>query len=57
MNSLFIRGGDPLLAATLRKKTKAAQKSTDPFVLEILRKHVGLEKEKCFMQEYDNLNR
>jgi len=56
MNSLFIRGVDPLLVATIRQKAKVAQKSTNQFVLEILCKHVGLEKEKCFMQEYDNLD-
>ncbi len=56
MSSLSIRGVDPQLAEILKQKAKEVQKSTNQFVLEILRKHVGLEKEKRFTQEYDDLD-
>ncbi len=56
MSSLSIRGVDPQLAEILKQKAKGVQKSTNQLVLEILRKHVGLEKEKRFTQEYDDLD-
>jgi len=56
MSSLSIRGVDPQLAATLKQQAKASQKSLNQFVLETLRKHVGLEKEKRFTKEYDDLD-
>ncbi len=56
MSSLSIRGVDSQLAEILKQKAKEVQKSTNQFVLEILRKHVGLEKEKRFTQEYDDLD-
>ena len=56
MGSLSIRGVDKLLSATLKKQAQAAQKSVNQFVLEALRKRVGLDKEKRFTREYDDLN-
>ena len=56
MSSLSIRGVDSQLAEILKQKAKEVQKSTNQLVLEILRKHVGLEKEKRFTQEYDDLD-
>ncbi len=56
MGSLSIRGIDKHLSATLKKQALAAQKSVNQFVLEILRKRVGLDKEKRFTREYDDLN-
>jgi len=56
VSSLSIRGIDPELAETLKRKAKGTQKSINQFVLEILRKHVGLEKERRFTQEYDDLD-
>ena len=56
MSSLSIRGVDPQLAATLKKQAKASQKSINQFVLETLRKHFGLDKEKQFTREYTDLD-
>ena len=56
MSSLSIRGVEPQLAATLKQQAGASQKSINQFVLDTLRKHVGLEKEKRFTREYDDLD-
>ena len=56
MGSLSIRGVDDQLSALLKQKAAAAQKSVNQFVLETLRKYVGLEKEKRFTLEYHDLD-
>ncbi len=56
MSSLSIRGVDPQLADILKKQAKKSQKSVNQFVLEILRQHLGLTKEKHFTKEYDDLD-
>ncbi len=56
MSSLSIRGVDPQLAATLKQQAGASQKSINQFVLDTLRKHVGLDKEKRFTREYNDLD-
>lgn len=56
MSSLSIRGVDPQLATILKKQAKASQKSLNQFVLETLRRHTGLDKEKKFTKEYDDLD-
>lgn len=56
MNSLSIRDVDPQLAAILEEKARKSQKSIDQLVVEILRQHVGLMKEKRFTREYDDLD-
>jgi len=56
MSSLSIRGVDPQLATILREQAKKSQKSINQFVLETLRQHVGLMKEKHFTREYDDLD-
>lgn len=56
MRSLSIRGVDEQLATTLKQRAKESKKSINQFILETLRKHVGLEKEKHFTKEYDDLD-
>jgi len=56
MSSLSIRGVDPQLAAILKEQAKKSQKSVNQFVLETLRQHLGLTKEKRFTREYDDLD-
>ena len=56
MGSISIRGVDEQLAALLKQQAITAQKSVNQFILEMLRKHVGLDKEKKFTQEYHDLN-
>ena len=56
MKSLSIRGVDSHLAEMLKEKARGSKKSVNQFVLELLRKHVGLEKEKRFTQVYSDLD-
>jgi hypothetical protein len=56
MGSLSIRGVDENLATLLKEQAQAAQKSVNQFVLEALKKQVGLEKEKRFTRQYYDLD-
>jgi len=56
MKSLSVRGIDVQLAAILKKRAGESKKSVNQFVLEVLRKHVGLEKEKRFTRVYSDLD-
>lgn len=56
MASLSIRGVDEQLSAILKQKARASKKSLNQLVLDILRQHAGLEKEKRFTREYDDLD-
>ncbi len=56
MGSLSIRGVDNQLATLLKEKAVIAQKSVNQLVLEMLRKHVGLEKPKRYTAQYDDLD-
>lgn len=56
MGSISIRGVDEQLAALLKQQAITAQKSVNQLILEMLKKHVGLDKEKKFTQEYHDLD-
>ena len=56
MASLSIQSIDEQLAALLKQRTAAARKSVSQFVLDTLRQHLGLEKEKRFTAEHDDLD-
>jgi hypothetical protein len=56
MGSISIRGVDEQLAALLKQQAITAQKSVNQLILEMLRKHVGIDKEKKFTQEYHDLD-
>ncbi len=56
MKSLSIRGVDPQLATMLKQKAGESKKSVNQFVIEILRKQVGLEKEKRFTKKHTDLD-
>jgi len=56
MGSLSIRGVDSSLADLLKEKASIANKSVNQFVLEMLKKHVGLEKSKRYTARYDDLD-
>jgi plasmid stability protein len=56
MGSISIRGVDEQLASLLKQQAVTAHKSVNQFILETLRKHVGLDKEKKFTQEYHDLD-
>ena len=56
MGSLSVRGVDEELADLLKKRAKESDKSVNQLVVEILRKSVGLEKEKRFTQIHTDLD-
>ena len=56
MRSLSIQGIDERLAVQLRQQAKKARKSLNQFVLDALKKHVGLEQEKKSVREYTDLD-
>lgn len=56
MGSLSIRGVDDELARLLKKEAASAEKSVNQYVLETLRKEVGLVKRKRFTRQYHDLD-
>ena len=56
MGSISIRGMDDELAALLKEAASSEKKSVNQFVLETLKKQVGLTKEKRFSQEWHDLD-
>lgn len=56
MGSLSIRGVDENLAVLLKEAASFEHKSVNQFVLEIIKKQVGIQKEKRFTQEWHDLD-
>ena len=56
MKSISIRGVDDQLASLLKAEAKAARKSVNQFVLELLKRQVGLEKKKRYTHVYYDLD-
>jgi hypothetical protein len=52
MKSIALNGIDEQLSALLKQRAAQAQKSIDQFIVDTLKKHLGLEQEK----EYDDLD-
>ncbi len=56
MKSISIRGVDDQLDSLLKAEAKAARKSVNQFVLETLKKQVGLVKKKRYTHVYYDLD-
>lgn len=56
MKSISIQGIDEQLSALLQQQAAAARKSVSQFILDTLRTQLGLEKEKKFTKEHDDLD-
>jgi plasmid stability protein len=56
MGSLSIRGVDEELAALLKEAAAVEQKSVNSIVLSVLKKHLGVAKEKRFTQDWHDLD-
>ena len=56
MKNMTLRGLDLQLADKLRQAAKQEGKSVNQFVLEILRKRLGLEKEKRFSDVHHDMD-
>ena len=56
MKSLSIRGLDNELSERLKKIASAEQKSVNQFVIDTLKQHLGLMKNKRFTQSFHDLD-
>jgi len=56
MGSISIQGVDEQLTALLKQQAAKARTSVNQFILDTLKKHVGLAKENKFSKEYDDLD-
>jgi hypothetical protein len=56
MGALSIRGVDEQLSTLLKQQASVSKKSVNQFILEVLRRQVGLDKVKRFTREYDDLD-
>ena len=56
MKSISLRGIDEELALRLKQEAEAARKSLNQYVLETIKRHVGLENERQFTRVYHDLD-
>lgn len=56
MKSISIQGIDEQLSVLLKQQAATARKSVNQFILDTLKKHLGLEKEKKFTAEHCDLD-
>jgi len=56
MKAITIRGIDPELAEKLKQVAALRGKSTNRLILEMIRKELGLEKEKKYSRRYNDLD-
>ncbi len=56
MKAITIRDIDPEVATKLKHKAMEQNKSMNQLVLELIKKNLGLEKDKVYTREYDDLD-
>lgn len=56
MKTLTVRGIDPLLSQKLKEIARQEGKSINQLVLDAIKQHFGLEKEKKFTRIYHDLD-
>jgi hypothetical protein len=56
MKSMTIRGLEPSLIDKLKKNAKKQDKSLNQFVIDTLKRQMGMKKEKKFTAEYHDLD-
>ena len=56
MKSISIQDIDEQLSALLKQQAATARKSVNQFILDMLRKQLGLKKERKFTAEYNDLD-
>ena len=56
MKAITIRGIDPNVDTRLKQTASEQGKSVNQLILEIIRKSLGMEKEKTFSREYSDLD-
>jgi len=56
MKTLTIRGLDDRLTSLLKKQAAATHQSVNQFVLDVLKRQLGLDKKKRFTEEFHDLD-
>ncbi len=56
MKAVTIRGVEPEVSAMLKQIAKKQGKSVNYLMLELIKKGLGLQKEKKFSRQYDDLD-
>lgn len=56
MKAVTIRGVEPEVSAMLKQTAKEQGKSVNYLMLELIKKGLGLQKEKKFSRQYDDLD-
>ncbi len=56
MKAVTIRGIEPEIAEILKRTAKKQGKSVNCLMLELIKKGLGLQKEKKFSRQYDDLD-
>jgi len=56
MKTMTIRGLDPSLIDKMKESAKKQNKSLNQFVIDTLRQHMGMQKEKKFTAVYHDLD-
>ena len=56
MKTMTIRGIEPALIDKLKENAKKQDKSLNQFVIDTLKQHMGMKKEKKFTAEYHDLD-
>ncbi|MFP4000148.1 MAG: antitoxin [Desulfobacterales bacterium] len=56
MKSITLRGIDSETSEKLKQKAKNQGKSTNKLILEMIRKQLGIEKEKTYSRKYSDLD-
>jgi len=56
LKTMTIRGVDPSVSAKLKSKAAEQGKSVNQMTIELIKKGLGLEKEKVYSRQYDDLD-
>ena len=56
MKTMTIRGLEPFLVDKLKENAKKQNKSLNQFVIDMLKQHMGMQKEKKYTAEYHDLD-
>jgi len=56
MKAITIRGIEPIVAEKLKQTAAKHNKSLNQLVLEFIKKNLGMEKEKKYSRDYDDLD-
>ncbi|MCF8112023.1 MAG: antitoxin [Desulfobacteraceae bacterium] len=56
MKAITLRGIDPETSEKLKQEAEKQGKSTNRLILEMIRKELGIEKEKTYSRKYSDLD-